>query len=136
MHMPKGILQCKSLNDSEHTEVPPIVHDVLNSPGQPLDENTRLFMESRFGHDFSNVRVHTDSKAAESAQAVNALAYTVGKNIAFDAGQYTPTTNSGKQLLAHELAHVMQQKQSSFKIYPMIEEPLEQSANAASEKVL
>ncbi len=135
-HIAKNILQCKSSNDSEHAEVPPIVHDVLNSPGQPLDENTRSFMESRLGHDFSKVRVHTDSKAAESAQAVNALAYTVGKNIAFDTGQYTPMTNSGKQILAHELAHVIQQNQSSFTLSPVMEIPLEQSANEASEKIL
>ena len=61
-------------------ELPPIVHDVLRSPGQPLDAVTSAFMEPRFGHDFSQVTVHADTKAAESAQAVNALAYTVGRN--------------------------------------------------------
>src|SRR6266481_6002155 len=60
----------------QHSEVPPIVHEVLRSPGQPLDAATRAFMEPRFGHDFSRVRVHTDAKAAASARAVNALAYT------------------------------------------------------------
>jgi len=69
-------------------------------------------MESWFGHDFSQVRVHTDSKAAESARAVNALAYTVGRNVAFDAGQYTPQTPIGQMLLAHELTHVLQQGNS------------------------
>ncbi len=90
---------------------PPIVHDVLRSPGRPLDETTRGFMESRFNHDFSGVRVHTDGRAAESARAVNALAYTVGNHVAFGAGQYVPETSGGRGLLAHELAHVVQQRQ-------------------------
>jgi len=66
-------------------------------------------MEPRFGHDFSHVRVHTDAKAAESAHAVNALAYTVGRDAVFGAGQFAPGTTNGKRLLAHELTHVMQQ---------------------------
>jgi uncharacterized protein DUF4157 len=90
-------------------EVPLIVHEVLRSPGQPLDNSMRAFMEPRFGHDFSQVRIHTDAKAAESARAVNALAYTVGRNVVFGAGQYEPATNDGRQVLAHELTHVVQQ---------------------------
>jgi hypothetical protein len=90
-----------------------IVHDVLHSPGQPLDAGTRAFMEPRFGHDFSQVRVHTDAKAAESARAVNALAYTVGRNMVFGAGQYAPGTSEGRWLMAHELTHVVQQGQAS-----------------------
>jgi Domain of unknown function (DUF4157) len=96
-------------NQTELSEAPPIVHEVLNSPGQPLDSETRTFMESRFGHDFSQVRVHTNGKAAESAQVVNSLAYTVGKDVVFRAGQYTPKTTRGQRLLAHELTHVVQQ---------------------------
>jgi peptidoglycan hydrolase-like protein with peptidoglycan-binding domain len=88
---------------------PRIVHEVLRSPGQPLEAATRAFMEPRFGHDFSGVRVHTDGKAAESARAVNARAYTVGKDVVFAAGQFMPTAHTGQRLLAHELAHVMQQ---------------------------
>jgi Domain of unknown function (DUF4157) len=141
---------------------PAIVHEVLNTPGQPLDAGSRAFMESRFGHgfggvavqrlppqvsakplvvgepgdsferdadrvsdlvmrgaesggpkspahDFSNVRVHTDARAMESARAVNALAYTVGNHIVFGAGQHAPGTPSGRRLLAHELTHVVQQ---------------------------
>jgi len=87
----------------------PIVRDVLGSAGQPLDDATRLFFEPRFGHDFGRVRVHTDSKAAESAQAVNALAYAVGSQIVFGQGKYSPRTAEGKHLLAHELMHVVQQ---------------------------
>lgn len=90
-------------------KVPPIVHAMLHASGQPLDPRTRSFMEARFGHDFSQVRIHTDAQAAESTQAVNALAYTVGQDIAFGAGQYAPGTKAGSRLLAHELAHVVQQ---------------------------
>ena len=106
---PSGVLQRRAVSDG-HAMAPPIVHDVLRSPGRPLDDATRGFMESRFGHDFSGVRVHTDARAAESARAVNALAYTVGHHVAFDAGQYAPGRNAGRQLLAHELAHVRQQQ--------------------------
>ena len=88
---------------------PPIVHEVLRAPGRPLDDGTRGFMESRFGQDFSGVRVHTDRRAAESARAVNALAYTVGNHVAFGAGQFAPGTQVGRGLLAHELAHTVQQ---------------------------
>jgi hypothetical protein len=146
---------------AEASSAPPIVHDVLNSPGQPLDADTRAFMEPRFGHsfgripvfstqpqrhseslmigqshdqyeqqadasasriadataaatterraDFGSVRVHTDSRAAESARAVGARAYTVGHQVVFDAGRYAPQTNEGRALLAHELTHVLQQ---------------------------
>lgn len=96
-------------SDSSPTDVPPIVHEVLNSPGQPLDAKTRTFMESRFGYDFSQVRIHTDAKAVESARAVDSPAYTARQNIAFEAGQYAPKTANGQRLLAHELVHVIQQ---------------------------
>lgn len=90
-------------------DAPPVVNEVLNSPGQPLDPQTRTFMESRFGHDFGRVRVHTDDRAAESARAVDALAYTVGADVVFAPGHYAPQTSEGKRLLAHELTHVLQQ---------------------------
>jgi hypothetical protein len=90
---------------------PPIVHRVLRSPGQPLDAGTRADFEPRFGHDFSQVRIHTDSRAAESARAVNALAYTVGNDVAFDRGRYAPSSAQGRRLLAHELSHVVQQRE-------------------------
>ncbi len=88
---------------------PPIVHEVLSSPGQPLDPAMRAEMEPRFGHDFGQVRVHTGARAAESARAVNALAYTVGRDVVVGVGQYTLGTAVGQRLLAHELAHVVQQ---------------------------
>jgi hypothetical protein len=90
-------------------EVPSAVDEILSSPGHPLDESTRSFMESRLEHDFSNVRVHSDTQAASSARAVDALAYTVGRHVVFGAGQYAPPTTNGRKLLAHELTHVIQQ---------------------------
>ncbi len=96
--------------------VPPIVREVLRSPGQPLDAATRAFMEPRFGHDFSQVRVHSDTRAAESARAVNALAYTVGRDVVFGEGHYVPRAISGQRLLAHELAHVVQQSGSGTSV--------------------
>ena len=88
---------------------PPIVHDVLGLAGQPLDAPTRAFMQPRFGYDFGEVRVHADARAAESARAVDALAYTVGRDIVFGAGRYEPSSPEGRRLLAHELTHVVQQ---------------------------
>lgn len=106
-------LQAKSATPSgpDATEVgtPACVHRTLNSPGQPLSRETRRFFEPRFGHDFSQVRVHTDAEAAQSTHAVKAQAYTVGRHIAFAPGGYAPDTASGRRLLAHELTHVLQQ---------------------------
>lgn len=95
--------------DSERVAAPPIVNEVLAGHSHPLDRLTRAVMEPRFGYDFSRVQVHTDNKAAKSAQAVNALAYTVGQHAVFGASQFSPATVSGRRLLAHELAHVIQQ---------------------------
>ncbi len=159
-------LQRRAVRSDAPVSVPPIVHEVLRSPGRPLDPATRAFMEPRFGHDFSrvplqnatpriaqssltvgpvndrfeheadrvaetvmegpvlntsietgtqvghdfsHVRVHTDARAAESARAVNARAYTVGRDVVFGARQYAPGTIAGEKLIAHELAHVVQQ---------------------------
>jgi hypothetical protein len=153
-------MQRQARDSRQQSTVPPIVHEVLRSPGQPLDPAIRAFMEqslghnfsqvpvrpqsqlainqpgdryeqeaeriaarvawgpapgmasraaSRMGHDFSGVRVHTDSHAAESARAVNALAYTVGRDVVFAEGRYMPGSHKGKALLAHELTHVVQQ---------------------------
>jgi hypothetical protein len=102
-------LSSSSHPPSSISEVPPIVHEVLRSPGLPLDTETRAFMEPRFGHNFSHVRVHADTKAAKSARAVNALAYTIGRDVVFGAGQYRPASAGGRELLAHELTHTIQQ---------------------------
>lgn len=162
-------LQRQTISAAGSATAPPIVHEVLSSPGQPLDAGTRAFMEPRFGHsfsqlqvlhndarqypqgslainqpgdayeqeadqaadtvigmpvrsylwkekreippgyDFRQVRIHTDPLAAESARAVNARAYTVGRDLVFGPGQYSPETREGQRLLAHELVHVIQQ---------------------------
>ncbi|HWB25902.1 MAG TPA: DUF4157 domain-containing protein [Chitinophagaceae bacterium] len=81
----------------------------LGASGQPMPENSRKFFEPKFGRDFSNVRLHTDSAAAKSAQSINALAYTAGNNIVFNTGQYSPGSSTGQRLIAHELTHVVQQ---------------------------
>jgi outer membrane protein OmpA-like peptidoglycan-associated protein len=99
--------------DGHTPEVTRSVEDQINAiraGGQPLPLATRAFFESRFDRDFSNVRIHTDAKAAESARSVNALAYTVGHNIVFATGHYQPETIAGQRLLAHELTHVLQQR--------------------------
>lgn len=102
-------LQRMATNQAPTNLAPPIIQDVLATPGQPLDAAARAFFEPRFGYDFSQVRVHRGAKAAASAAAVNALAYTVGRNVVFGAHQYAPTTPAGRQLLAHELVHTIQQ---------------------------
>jgi hypothetical protein len=87
------------------------VHDVVNSGGgSALDDDTRADMEGRLGADFGDVRVHNDGAAHESAQSVNAHAYTVGSNIVFQRDKYDPSSESGKHMLAHELTHVVQQR--------------------------
>lgn len=123
---------------SHSSDVPPIVQDVLRSPGQPLGEDTRAFMEPRFGRDFSRVRVHTNSRAAHSAEMVNALAYTWGQDVVFGAGQYAPRTRKGRRLIAHELAHTIQQASNvgasaSGIAHPL--DPSEKEAEQASESI-
>jgi Domain of unknown function (DUF4157)/Bacterial protein of unknown function (DUF922) len=86
---------------------------ITRSGGQPLDAETRAFMEPRFGFEFSKVRIHADSSAAGAARSINARAYTVGSDVAFAAGQYSPRSSEGRRLLAHELAHVVQQRGGS-----------------------
>jgi hypothetical protein len=110
-HLPvgSGLLHRKTEEHDVLMLVPPIVHEVLRSPSQALDPATRAFFEPRFGHDFSKVRVHTDATAAESAQAVNTLAYTAGKNVVFGKGRSLPKAADKRELLAHELTHVVQQ---------------------------
>jgi hypothetical protein len=93
----------------EQSAIPLIVHEALRSPGQPLDATTRAVLEPRFGHDFSQVRVHADERAADSARVLGALAYTVGRDVVFGAQQYVPGTSEGQELIVHELAHVVQQ---------------------------
>ena len=111
---------------------PPIVHEVLRSPGQPLDAGTRAYFESRYGHDFSRVRVHADSTAAQSAEALGAQAYTVGQHVVFSGHRPSPTAFAGRQLWAHELAHVVQQSRGGQTPDVTPSAPHEQDARAAA----
>ena len=135
-----GVVQRLAVNSSLVPSVPPIVHEVLRSSGQPLDMETRAFMEPRFGHDFSHVRIHTDSKAAESAQSVNALAFSVGPHVVFGASQFAPKTSSGKKLIAHELAHTVQDSGGAA-LHPRLvigspDDPSEIAADRSAEAVM
>lgn len=117
----KNRVQRFAVNEEAPAKKGASVQEALRTSGQPLDAKTRGFMESRFAHDFSRVRVHTDSTAAESARGVNALAYTVGQDIVFAAGKYAPETSTGKRLLAHELTHTIQQSEAGSRDPALLE---------------
>jgi hypothetical protein len=104
-----GTLQRAAAVGTSPVVAPPLVQRVLSGSGRSLDRKTRSFMESQFGHDFGNVRIFNDEAAATSARAISANAYTVGDKIVFSRGKYAPESASGRRLLAHELAHVVQQ---------------------------
>ena len=95
-----------------NSDIPSYINS-LSSKGSPLPDSSRKFFESRFGYDFSDVRVHYDADASRSSQSVNARAYTVGNNVVFNQNQFSPETDNGKKLLAHELTHVLQQAGNS-----------------------
>lgn len=105
-----GTLQRKASKETQIYSAPPIVNDVLNSPGRPLDTGTRALYESYSGHDFGKVRIHADDRAAESTRALNALAYTVGRDVVVGDASSSPLTVPGNNVLAHELVHVIQQQ--------------------------
>jgi Domain of unknown function (DUF4157)/Putative RNase-like toxin, toxin_1 len=113
----KKTLQRKTTRDATHENAgaaaPESVHSVLSGSGRPLDATTLSFMESRFGYDFGGVRIFDDDLAGISARAVAANAYTVEDKIVFNSGRYAPSSQSGRRLLAHELAHVVQQDGAS-----------------------
>lgn len=98
-----------NMRASEQGKAPPIVEDVLRSPGQSLDQFTQGHVQGYFGRDFSQVRVHADEQAAKSAALIHAKAYTTGNHIVFGANRYQPQSSEGRRLLAHELTHVVQQ---------------------------
>lgn len=128
----------RSGGHSHSSTVPAIVHDVLHGPGTPLDRPTRVFMERRFGHDFGKVNIHADFRAGESARAIGATAYTVGKHIVFGHEQYTPGTAEGMRLIAHELTHTIQQGPNSFE--PLVisspDDDAEKQAEASAVAIL
>ena len=110
--------------------IPSAAREVAASPGHPLDNGTRDRMERQFDHDFSGVRVHHDSKAAASADAVRASAYTIGSHVVFGAGRYAPSTPSGQALIAHELAHTIQQQSGSGGDHGAAEREADQAGQA------
>ena len=133
-------LQRRSTGYVGPSNAPPIVHEVLRSPGHPLDHGSRSFFEPRFGYDFGRVRIHTDDRAAASARAVNAMAYTVGHQLVFESGRFDPHSISGQKLIAHELAHVIQQSgqhnsNSELTVTPA-HDAFEYDADRAAQKAL
>lgn len=125
-------------NGGSNSSAPRIVQDVLSSGGKPLEANAREFMESRFNRDFGNVKIHDNDLAAKSASSINALAYTAGSDIVFNSGQYDPNSESGKRLLAHELAHVAQQEKTSKSIQrkpTLVENDYEQIINQVHDAI-
>ena len=101
------------------------ISQTFSHEGPPLETTIREFMESKFAYDFSGVRIHADEEAARSAELANALAYTVGNDIVFGKGQYQPSTFEGKRLLAHELAHVIQQETTFVQNNPPLVVPFD-----------
>ncbi|HUH98339.1 MAG TPA: DUF4157 domain-containing protein [Anaerolineales bacterium] len=126
---------------NEPARIPALVQDVLTTPGKPLDAAVRNYFEPRFGQDFSRVRVHTDERAGQSAPQVRALAYTVGNDMVFGRGQFAPETDPGRKLMAHELAHVVQQASTSAGLQTAglngsAYDRLEREADVAADRVL
>lgn len=107
-----GLVQRKATGEYSET-VPEIVNAALRATGAPLPDEVREQFEARFGHDFSQVRIHTNALAVQSARSVSARAYTVGRDIVFNDGEFQPGNQHGQHLLAHELTHVIQQSQMS-----------------------
>ncbi|RLI51746.1 MAG: hypothetical protein DRO93_15800 [Candidatus Thorarchaeota archaeon] len=109
-------LQLKKMQGNISEVTPDIESRIrtLRGSGQPLPKSIRAFFEPRFGYDFSYVRIHTDLEAAKLARALNAEAFTYGRDIYFGEGRYNPNTLTGKRLLAHELTHVVQQSKKIF----------------------
>jgi len=133
----KKVLQTGVFPDQTARLAPDVEANInaLRGGGQPLPQSVRAFFEPRFGHDFSRVRVHTDAEATQSAQAMNALAYTVGRDVVFGAGRYVPESADGKRLLAHELAHVVQQANAAAVQNQMQLRPTNDAQEAEADQV-
>ncbi len=117
----EGTLQAKAASGEHSTDSLAVFPSIiaLQGSGQPLSQSERDFFEPRFGADFSRVRIHADSRAAEMAQSMNARAFTIGRDIVFGSGRYRPETREGQWLLAHELTHVEQQNRIGVRIQPL-----------------
>lgn len=131
---------CAQQEEGVHRTAIATVQRVLAKSGSPMGEAERTTMESRFGHSFGGVRIHTDAESAQSAQALSARAYTVGNNIVFGKGEYRPHSAEGRQLLAHELVHTIQQGgqagavQTSLRV-GAIDSPAEREADMIAQRV-
>ena len=121
----------RAAGEGAYDAVPRSVAGTLETPGQPLESDTRTFMESRFGHDFSGVRVHADAGADRSARDIGARAYAAGNHIAFQAAEYKPSAASGRGLIAHELAHVVQSDRGELNGNSTMSQPGDASEIAA-----
>ncbi|ELY83033.1 eCIS core domain-containing protein, partial [Natrinema altunense] len=100
------------------TQVPDAVRDVISSPGRSLDTSIQRAVEDRMGDSLGDVRIHTGPKAAQACDQINARAFTVGNHVAFNAGEYDPSSPEGQHVLAHELAHVRQQTGGAVSMLP------------------
>jgi len=135
-------LQTKHIDSAKsgQTAAPPIVEEALANGGGSLPDGLRADMEQRFCHDFGRVRLHTHALAVESAVAVGARAYTVGSDVVFAAGEYAPDTDAGRRLIAHELAHVVQQDAARAPngrlgiTIGAVDDPLEREAQTAAQR--
>lgn len=136
----KGVVRREAIDRNGPGIAPPIVHQALRSPGRPLDLPTRALMEPRLGRDLSHVRVHTGAEASQSAAAVNASAYAVGSDIVFAEGRYAPMTDTGSRLIAHELAHTVQQNGAPSRPEDLAigaaDDPAEREAEQATDTVV
>ena len=142
------LLQTKGLHSQSHEIKPDLTTRIqsMKGGGHPLPKSTRSFFEPRFRQDFSQVRVHTSTKAEETAKSLNAKAFTLGRDIAFGSMQYAPESTEGKQLLAHELAHTIQQRSntlsftrqtaSSSELIIDLDDSLEQDADRVSARAI
>ena len=137
----KGALRRHGDAPAALLHAPRQVHEVLRSGGAPLDAATRSWAERGFGHSFAQVRVHADGAAARSAEAVAARAYAAGEHVVFGAGRFAPHTAPGRRLMAHELAHVAQQRHAPGSVparlaIGRVDAPEEREADAAAAAVL
>jgi hypothetical protein len=123
MRMPADTSPGRTTHASPGRQIslPPTVQQMVDGPAQPLDSGTRAYMEERLGQDLQDVRIHTGHRAAEAARLLSASAFTIGSHVAFGAGQFAPTTGSGRRLLAHELAHVVQGRSSVGRRAPEVQ---------------
>ncbi|RYJ14645.1 DUF4157 domain-containing protein [Halogeometricum borinquense] len=128
---------------SGNAQVPDSVRDVISSPGQQLDSSIQQAMEERMGESLDDVRIHTGSRAANACEDINARAFTVGNHVAFNHGEYDPSSTEGQHLLAHELAHVRQQTGGAVSMLPQEgkleidpDERLEREAEETAQRVM